>query len=77
MAADSIVSEYGSSAAYRTGLLLQTIDTPSDSQLPAFYDLYEQVWPAQLDRVAQHVAAEHRLLLARAQQDRHVIQAVA
>ena len=44
LAAETIVSEYGSSAAYRTGLLLQTIDTPSDPQLPAFYDLYKQVF---------------------------------
>jgi len=44
LTADSIVSEFGSSAAYRTGLLLQTIDTPSDSHLPEFYGLYEQVF---------------------------------
>jgi GNAT superfamily N-acetyltransferase len=43
-AAEAIASEFGSVAGYRASLQLHTIDTPADPLLPAFYDLYAQVF---------------------------------
>jgi GNAT superfamily N-acetyltransferase len=42
--ADAIIAKFGSAAAYHNSLLLETIDTPSDSLLPDFYDLYAQIF---------------------------------
>ena len=42
--AGAIASEYGSAAVYRASLQLQMIDAPDDPLLPAFYDLYAQIF---------------------------------
>jgi GNAT superfamily N-acetyltransferase len=44
IAADAVARQYGSAAAYRSRLAIQTIDAPDDPLLPAFYRLYAQVF---------------------------------
>lgn len=41
---EAIASEFGSADAYRDSLQLRVISTPDDPLLPAFYELYAQVF---------------------------------